>query len=193
MGDPEVEQARAAPVLAALDDDVGGLDVAVDHPVGVRPLQRQRHVADQRDGGAQRQARPGAPEGRERLPGGPLHDEAGDPVELIDRQHLDHVRVLDRHHRPGLLAKPQPLLQARLGGPHLLDRDRSVGLPVVGLVDSPHAALGDIALDGVAVPEDGAWGELLREGGVVAHRLTLLEYPVCQLHQAAARRADEVT
>jgi hypothetical protein len=149
-GDPEVRDREA---VAIVEQQVAGLDVAVDHAGGVRGVERAGRLAQplQRrgvpDGG------PGLDAVADRAPAHQLHDHEHAAVVLAD--------VIDRHDvlvrgearrgpRLALEALARPLVLGQVRGQQL-DRHRAAEQLVVGLPDRGHAAVGEVAHDAIAV------------------------------------------
>ena len=139
--EPEVGQQRAQLAAAALEQDVGRLDVAVHEPGLVRGLQRvgdQRHDA----GGDLRRQRAADPQlAAEVRPAHEPHRHVGQVVDdagLVDR---DHARVIERRGRARLA--PEALAEAGIdgavGGDHL-QRHVPLQPEVHGVVHHAHPA-----------------------------------------------------
>ena len=145
LGDAEVDQDRArAAGAVGREEDVGGLDVAVDDGLGVGRRQRARHRRDDRQrvghgqpaAGRQRPAEVGA--------GEELHRQVrAAVVDGAPRDQLDDVGVLDPHHDLGLAeeARHRGRRAAQLAVQHL-DRDHPAGGRVVRAIDLAEPALG---------------------------------------------------
>src|SRR5439155_18067707 len=113
LGNAEVEQTNFA---LAGDEDVGRLQVAVDHQVRVSVLHRQQDLAKQRDAFAQGQAAAVA-EARDRLafdiferePGLPVLRDAGveQPGDVRVTQARENVALAVEAHRERLAAGPR--------------------------------------------------------------------------------------
>jgi hypothetical protein len=101
-------------LAAAVEQHVGGLDVAVHEPSGVRGVQRGRDLGDHR----------GCPHGVERalVAQQPVqvgaahvaHDEVQPAVLLARAVHRDDVRVIDRRGHPPFAL--EALTELRVGG-----------------------------------------------------------------------------
>ncbi len=82
LGQAEVDHLGHRLIVMGLDQDVGGLEVAVDDPLLVRVLHRRAHLAEQREPGAQVEAMGVAILG-DRDPFHQLHDEEGRPSAVV--------------------------------------------------------------------------------------------------------------
>ena len=154
--DAEVGDERVVPA----EEDVLGLDVAVDHPVAVRVLERVGRLA----GDAERVLERELFLAREPVAEAFAFDEGHGEPELAGRlarvEHREDVRMLE----PGgeLDLAQEPLGAQRRGelGVQHLERDGAVVPQVVREVDRGHAAAAELALELVAVREccreDGA-------------------------------------
>ncbi len=153
-GDAEVGQFRPPLVV---DEDVLGLDVAVDHVAGVGDAEAAGDLdrvgdrlldvegADPRDPLLQR------------LAFDVLEDDVGVAVVLAGVDHRDDVGVGDLRDRPRLLPEALDLVGLlRHLAVHDLDRDRAVEGLVFGQVDGGHAAAAQLRLQPVAAREHGA-------------------------------------
>ena len=136
---------------AALDQDVGGLDVAVDEPHAVRGVERRGDLAADVDRPVRAQAALAAQHGGEVGALDVLHREVEQPVLLAGVVDRDDVRVLQRGGDPRLaveaLAEPGGLGELRGDD---LDGRAAAQVDVLGPVDQAHAAAADPLLDLVA-------------------------------------------
>ena len=153
--EPEVAQ----PGAAGLQQDVGGLDVAVDRAVGVGEVERLGDVRQHVERLGARQ-RPGAGHALgQRVAGHEAHGDEGPPVDLAG--------VVDRHD-PGVLEAPRGdrLAAEALRGPRSLQvavvedlqGHLAVQVDLRRAVDDRLAAAADLRLDAVA-PERLSWNE----------------------------------
>ncbi|MCY1008945.1 hypothetical protein OV079_25985 [Nannocystis pusilla] len=134
----QAEVDHADPAVAA-DQDVVGLDVAVDEAGRVRRRQAARRLGEHR-----RDLAPAPTLLREPCPKGHAGDELHGDEHLVaveaDLVDLDHVRVRQLGQRLGLAQ--QPILPARVrlavAALQQLDRDLAVELRIVGRVDHSH-------------------------------------------------------
>ena len=150
-------------VTVGRDEDVRGLDVAVDEPERMRRVQGGCDLTRDRDGCflRQRSLREQLLElGAVDVAHGDVQL-AGDLAGVVDR---DDVRVVDRCGQAGLAeeALAEALVLRELGGEDL-QRDRPLECQVVGAVDDPHPAPADQRLEAVA-------GELAAHTRLGAHR-----------------------
>jgi hypothetical protein len=151
-GDPEVGQHRVAVLL---EQDVLGLDVAVDDPAPVGMLQPGRHPGDDAEGRLDRQLDLALEAVAQGLPLHVRHRVVHDAV--------GHARVEDREDvRVGEAGGEADLAQEAVraeGGcelrAHDLEGNEAVVPEVPGEVDGGHAAVPKLALDAVAVAEGG--------------------------------------
>ncbi|MCY1011626.1 hypothetical protein OV079_39910 [Nannocystis pusilla] len=141
----EVEHARAA-VLA--DDDVVGLDVAVDHAARVGRLQARADLHEHRQHRPPVARRVGQP-----LAQGAavdqLHGDVDPALDRTDLVDLNHVRVRQPGERLGLAleAGGAELVLAGVLVAEDLDRQAAVELGVVRGVDDPHRACAELPQD----------------------------------------------
>jgi hypothetical protein len=152
-----VERLREAEVrdprhVVVGDDDVRGLEIAVDDPGGVRERQAVAHGARDADD-ARGRHRPVVDQLGERAAVDEVHDDVGQPAlgrAVVDDS--DDVRVREPARALGLAREPLAHRRRRAGvaEQHLhgvaLVRERRV----VRLVHAPHAALADEPIDHVA-------------------------------------------
>ena len=160
----EIQELHLAHV-AAHEEQVGGLDVAMNDALVVQGRQRRRDAArehervagreEPRRGSARREGvvRAGAQEPAQILPLEPLHREigravGGDPVRhVLDERgvaHLGEGRRLPREALPR---------GGVFGGDHL-ERDRAAGVPIGGAEQATHAAARDLGFEREAPRDD---------------------------------------
>ena len=151
--DPEVGELHG-PVAG--EEDVLGLDVAVDHPLRLGVGQGAADLGADAGGLGGRQ-RPLAPDARlEVLPLHELHDEVGALVVLAPVEQVHEVRVRQAGHQEGLAAEPlgvllvgqEPRVQA-------LHRHVAAQHGVARSPDRRHSAAADQLVEAVALPEQG--------------------------------------
>jgi len=135
----EVSQVDVVAVALALDEDVAGLQVAVQHIMGVPIFQRLGDRAHNLPGGERRKTVV-AQDVFQRRPSDELHDDVQVAAPLAVGDHRDDVRVAQRDHQLGLApeARAKALFLSELRQ-HDLQRDRAARLDVVRRVDAPHA------------------------------------------------------
>ncbi len=133
------------------DDDVGRLDVAVDHAVLVRVLERLEQLAHDAHDVVHREALVRLEVALQLAPLHELHRDvvrAGVLAEIVDP---DDVRVGEPARRLGLAAEARELLLRVLAlqvlGADRLERDDPIDHRVVALVHDPHRALAELAAD----------------------------------------------
>ena len=146
--------------MSAAEQNVLGLDVAVDDAVGVGVRQGVRHLGGERDDLVHRQlllpAQP-APQGLA------IHERHDEIRRLAARAVVDGARVEDRED-VGMLKAGRELDLAEKAGdsagpaqlrPDDLDRHVAAVSQVLRQVDRRHAARADLALESVAFSERG--------------------------------------
>ena len=156
LGEPEVGQIH---VLLGAEQDVRGLDVAVDEPRRVRGVECRADLGDKPRGARRREPALAPHEAADVVPGDVAHRDVREAVLLTGVVDRDHVRVIDRGGDLGLAQEPRAhgLLVQQPGRDHL-QRDRAIERELRGPIDHAHAATaGDVfyAMSG----EDGAGGK----------------------------------
>ncbi len=150
----EIEQLGAV----RREEDVRGLQIAMDDAVAVQGVQSREHAQRDRQSVSRRQRRLRQPL-RQRLPLQQLHGQEELPVLLAQLVELTDGRMIDacRHTRLAL----EPLPRLGIGGirPQRLDRDGTFEAVVVGRIDHAHASLAEYARNPVA-SDRGAHGLL---------------------------------
>ncbi len=127
-GQAEVQQLGAG----ARQHDVGRLEIAMDHAVAMRPVERIGDLGAVADDLVRRQ-RPARQAAGQRLAFEVLHDEEGDAVLLADVVEHADVRVVQGRDRAGLAVEPLTQLRVvREDGREDLDGDRPVEPGVAG-------------------------------------------------------------
>ena len=166
LGDAEVEDFHAGrAVVAPGDEEVLGLEIAVDDAGGVRLVERHGHLREVGDGLARAKL---AVLGDERAQVGSaeqVHDEEGGARLLVDAGvgDLHQVVALDVAGDPGLEGEaPAEHRIAHHGGEHHLERAVGVGELVEDLVDGAHPA----GLEGAHHAVSPVEHRIRREGGV---------------------------
>ena len=147
--DAEVGHHRAAVV----QQDVLGFDVAVDHAVLVRVMQRARHVGGDAHSVVHAELRLAIKLGPERLAVNERHHVEEKAVGGARIKQWQDVRMLERRRRRDLLHES---LGAKHGGElglQHLERDLALVLDVLGEIDRGHPALPKLTLDAVAIRE----------------------------------------
>ena len=185
---------------AVVQQDVLGLDVAVDHALAVGVVEGAAHLA-------------GNPH---RVGDGELFL-AVDPVADRLSRHIRHHVEEEAVRRPAV-EEGQDMRMLQVGGgldfaqeafsaddrgqlrPQHLDGDLAVVLQVGGEVDGGHAALAELPLDAVAVGQGG--GEAIRRGrlhsqrctgeAIPARALSLPEIEVQRRHRPDHRRPEQL-
>ena len=187
--DPEVGDHR----LTRLDQDVLGLDVAVDDAPVVRELQRRRdRLRDAeriRHGELLLAVDPLA----QRLPLHEGHDVVEDPALVPRIVEPEDVRVLQVGGRLDLGQEALPADHGGEFGLQDLDRDLAAVLHVLGEVDDGHAALAQALEDAVAAVEGGgeAFGRGVGHGGeATLVRASSHDGPCCGIRRGEGRLED---
>ena len=162
--EPEVAEVD----VLAREQDVGGLDVAVHEPGGVRGVQAGGDLGDDLRGAARGEVPVALERAVQVGPGDVAHDQVQPPVLLAGGVDGHEVRVVDRGGQPRLEreAGAQPGVARPVGGDHL-DRDGAAEVELGGAVDDAHAAAARDLLD-AAAGELGSGREL--EGGMGVRR-----------------------
>ena len=151
LADAEVGHER----MPVLKHDVLGLDVAVDHVVPMRIVERSGHFLRNPHGFGHGELAGSVHPVAERLPfhiGHHIEERAVSFARIVQRQ---DVRMAES--RGELDFAQEPVAAYRLGevGSHDLDRDVAVMLEVAREVDRGHASRAEFALDAVAVGKSG--------------------------------------
>ncbi len=146
QGDPEIGHQR----LTLVEEDVLGLDVAVDHAVTVGVVERGGHLDADPDGSL---------DGQLLLPHEPVTQrlalEIGGDVEdrAVHRPRVEEghdVRMLQVGGGGDLVQEPVGADGSGELGPHDLDGDVAIVPEIVGQIDRGHAARAELPLDPVA-------------------------------------------
>ncbi len=139
------------------DEDVLGLDVAVDDLGRVGGRQRDEHLLEQLERAVGRHRRFLAHEVAQRAAGDVLHDEIGDVAVAALVEDRDHVAVVELGGRLGLADETVgELLVVAEPVVHDLDRDLAVEPAVDSKEHAGHAAACNAVADQVAVVEDAS-------------------------------------
>ena len=153
-GDAEVGDLGGALLV---DQDVLGLDVAVDDVALVRGAERARDLDRVGDRLGHGQPPEPADAVLERLALDVLEDDVRAAVVLAGVDHADDVRVVELGDRPRLAAEALELVGVRAHlAVHQLDRDLALEHRVEGAVDRRHAAVPDLRVEPVAAGEERA-------------------------------------
>ncbi len=128
---------------------VGGLQVAVDDPLGVGRREPLRHLEGQVESAGRLEGTP-AQEGGERLPPDQLHGDEGEPLRLVDLVDHRDRGVGERGRGLGLLAQPAlPLRVVRGTGGQDLEGHLPAQAGIHRAVDRSHAPVADLPDDPV--------------------------------------------
>ncbi len=145
--DAEVRDERAAVV----EQNILRLDVAVDHAMPVRVVERARHLARETHRVVDRELMLAGEPGAKRLPFDVRHHVEEQPVRVAALEQRQDVRVLE-------LSRGLDLGEESLGAERRrevrmqhLDRDVAIVLEVVREVDRGHPSRAELALDEVAI------------------------------------------
>jgi hypothetical protein len=146
-----------------VDQDVLGLDVAVDDPVPVRVVQRVRHVAGDAHGFLDTELTLPAQLVTQRLAVNERHDVEQKSVGRAGVEQGQDVGMLERRRGLDLLDEPLGAEDRRQLGPQHLDRDLPVVLQVLGQIHRRHPTLAEVTFEAIAVGQGG--GEAARDLG----------------------------
>ena len=150
--DTEVDQATSSH-LALDEQDIGWLEVTVDHTEHMQIAERIEESLSELDSLGERKGSPCKPL-REARALEPLHREIGLPTGGATMGHMTHDGfVLEGREQAGLLGKPGVLHRV---GSEDLQGNRAPAFFVPGAVDDSHSAARDEALDGKSAPNADA-------------------------------------
>ena len=139
---------------AFLEQDVLGLDVAMDDAVAVGVVERTRHFLREADGVVDGELLLAAEAAaRSDSPATIRHDIVEEPVGLARVDQAEYVRVLQVGGDPDLGEEAVAADDGAQLGMEDLDGDLAAVLQVLGEVDGGHAALAELALEAVTVTE----------------------------------------
>jgi hypothetical protein len=157
-GDPEVGDLRNRAVAGVVQEDVGGLDVPVDDPVGVDRREAERDLPPEPRGLGRRQGAAGVEQAAHVSPADVLHDDAQRAALDHEVAHPHDVAVHHAQEDGSLLDEPADDLRV-LGvlGPEELDRDPLAVVVAGPRPDRSHRAATDLGVEPVAAAE-GASG-----------------------------------
>ncbi len=153
LREPEVREVHVLDVTRAVradDQDVAGLDVAMDQASGVSGVQRPSDAIDHRQRVVERQRRL-IDESSEIRAGDVPHRDEQVAVVLARVVDGEDVRFVERGRELGFAHEsvPEPLVVGELGGEHL-EGDLPLESLVLGEVHDPHAPPPEGAIDAVA-------------------------------------------
>ena len=154
---------------AVVQQDVFGLDVAMDHVVAVRVVQRARHLGGDAHRVRHRELLFPVHPVADRFAFDVRHHVEEEPVGLPTVEEGEDMRVLEVGRGLDLAQEPLGADHGRELGPEHLDRHPAIVLEVLGQVDGGHAALAELALEAVAVGEGVG-----QAAGGMAHRIPWL-------------------
>ncbi len=161
VGQAEVHHLHAARLG---EEDVAGLEVAVQEPGSVGVGQRAGHLAAHVHGLVHRKWTAGQPRGQ-RLAPEQLEDQVRAGLALPVVEDGDDVLVLEAGRRLGLLEQHGVELPGPHAGAHRLEGHRAPQVLVAGLEDHAEAAAADL-LHHLEAPHHHSGGELLRGAGL---------------------------
>ena len=152
----EVAEIRVLPAVDRGDEDVAGLDVAVDEAGRMSCVERLGDLRDQRERAVGLERSLAAEQLAQVGPVDVRHREEQPAVDLSRRDRRGDVGMVERRRdlRLAQEALAKPLLVGKLGCEHL-ERDAVAGADVLGEVDGARRALGDQGLD-AKVPQNRA-------------------------------------
>ena len=158
LGDAEVENLdQRRSIGAGGEEEVGGLEVAVDDAERMRLGQRLARLQDVPHGLRDRQPLASVEHSGQRLPVEVLHDHEGDTLPGAPHVHdPDPVLALDPRRRPRLPQESLEHLPVEHVPQHDLDGHPLGQLPVVRGQHKPHATPPEDLLDEVLVGDEGA-------------------------------------
>ena len=148
--DAEVREEDPLPAADRLDEDVGGLDVAMDQATGMCGVEPGGNAAEQPGGPPQIQGSLGLDHAAQVAPLDQAHRQIQEAALVAGVIHLHDVRVLQRCRQSGLPLEPLP--EPRVVGEgrrDQLQRALAVERQVMGSVDHAHPATTDLGLDPV--------------------------------------------
>ena len=150
-GDAEVRDVGVLFALLAAEQDVGGLDVAVDQAGGVDRVEAVADLGDQRHRVGGVEPAVAVDPAAEVRAGNEAHRDVGHAPLLAGRVDRDHIGVLDRGGDPRLLGEAlgEDLLGGRLGSDQL-QRHAAIEARLERQIEDSHAAAAEPALDPVA-------------------------------------------
>ena len=149
LGDTEV--CHHCPTGTPLEEDVVGLDVPVDDPLGMSLHEGPGHLAQHPDAVPHRQRSAGSDTLGERLAVNERHHEENEILMLLDGVYRYDVGMGELRGGSGLTQKPltQRTVEGQLRREEL-DRHRSVECDVPGEEHDPHAPAAQFAVERVA-------------------------------------------
>ena len=156
-GDAEVGEDQRA---VGADEQVAGLDVAVDDAPLVRGVQRVGGLRDQGHRPLRGEPAELGQRAGQRLALDVLHDQVGDLAAALDLAlavvvHVDHARVVDGGHGARLAAEAlDEALLLQQGRQQHLDRDGTAQDRVLGLPHVAHAPAGDALVEPVSAAQN---------------------------------------
>jgi hypothetical protein len=136
-----------------LQEDVLRLDVAVDHALAVRVVERGRDLPGEPERFLHRKLPVAHEPGAERLAGHERHDVIEETIGLPRVDQPEDVRVLQIGGDLDLGEEPPAAEQGGELGVEHLDGDLAAVPQVLGEVDDGHAALADLSVETVALGE----------------------------------------
>ena len=159
LGDPEVDDGGDRLPVGHPDQDVAGLEVAVDDALLVGVLDPAADAEEELEPVTQIEVVPVAV-GGDRLAGHELHDEVGEPlVGGAGVERAGDVGVIhDREGLPLALEAGEHLIGIHAEPDHLERDGAAEGLQLLGFVDGSHAALAEDAGDAVGADAVGVGG-----------------------------------
>ncbi len=157
---------------ALVQQDVLGLDVAVDHTVAVRVVQGRGDLPRQLRGVFDREPAFTVQANAQRLALHHRHHVIEEPVGLARIVQRQDVRMIEPGRDPDLAQEPFGAEHGRQLRPQHLERDPAVVPQVLGQVDRCHAALAELPLDAVAIGEGGR-----QPFGDGTHRRSIVSLP----------------
>ena len=149
--DPRDSEIGDLHLAARGQDDVGGLDIAMDHPARVRDVERQQELRHDRHDVRQVEAGLPVQVSAQARAFDEFHRDVGDVLVLAVLVDADDVGMVDPPGGARLVLEAADELRGEIGidevHPHRLDRDRALDVRIERLVDDAHRALAEDALD----------------------------------------------
>ena len=136
-----------------MQEDVLGLDVAVDHVLAVRIVERTRHLARDANRLGDRQLAFALESRAECLPRHERHHIVQQAVGVAAVEERQDVRMLQPRGRTDLAQEPLATERRAEVGMQHLDGDIAIVLEIMGEIHGGHAARAEFAFDAVVAGE----------------------------------------
>jgi hypothetical protein len=143
----DAEVSNHWPAAVGVDQDVVGLDVAVDDSALMGVSERIRDVTEDSPRLVNRERTVVVQQLRDIVARDVRHHKENDAACLVDGVNIYDVRVVELRGHLGLAQKPGLDFAAeRQFGWQYFDGDRALQTPIFGAIDDPHAAASDLAV-----------------------------------------------